>query len=306
MAERYTRSEVVRIVGVSPRQLQYWQRLRLVRPLVRWGEQFYSFSDLVALGAIKRLTDEQVPAGRLCRAVAALEKQFGDQRLPLGKLKVLSNGKQLAVIAPGPDSHPFDPLTGQFWLRFEVSSPERKIHHMVSRTAEQWFEFALTCDSQTETLAEAASAYRRAVELSPGWVEAHINLGVVLYQLAELDGARQSFEAALALDSASAIIHFNLGCVLEELGNRDKSVEHLNRAIEIEPSHSDAHFNLALAYEKNHDSIHAREHWGLYLRYEPNGTWADYARTRIEPAQSAKAVQAGRVLSAPIPFPSRN
>lgn len=306
MAERYTRSEVERIVGVSPRQLHYWQRLRLIRPRVRWGERFYSFSDLVALGSIKRLTGEQVPAGRLSRAVAALEKQFGEQRLPLDKLKVLSNGKQLAVISPGPDSRPFDPFTGQLWLHFEISTPERKIHHMVSRTAEQWFEFALTCDAQAETLVDAASAYRRVIELAPGWVEAHINLGVVLYQVAELDGARQAFEAALALDSTSAIIHFNLGCVLEELGNRDKSIEHLNRAVEIEPSHSDAHFNLALAFEKNHDSRRAREHWTLYLRYEPNGTWADYARSRLEPLQSAQAARTGRALSAPIPFPTKN
>ena len=306
MAERYTRSEVERILGVSPRQLHYWQRLRLIRPLVRWGERFYSFSDLVALGSIKRLTDERVPAGRLCRAIAALEKQFGEERVPLEKLKVLSNGKHLALIPPGPNSRPFDPITGQLWLHFEISMPESKIHHMTSRTAEQWFEFALTCDAQPETITEAAAAYRRVIELAPGWVEAHINLGVVLYQLAELDGARQSFESALVIDSSSAIVHFNLGCVLEELGNREKSIEHLNRAVELEPSHSDAHFNLALAFEKNHDQRRAREHWGLYLRYEPNGTWSDYARSRLAPTRTAEAVRASRSASAPIPFPSRN
>ncbi|MGH9703709.1 MAG: tetratricopeptide repeat protein [Candidatus Acidiferrales bacterium] len=306
MAERYTRSEVERIVGVSPRQLHYWQRLRLVRPRTRWGERFYSFSDLVALGAIKRLTDERVPAGRLGRAIEALEWQFGEEHVPFDKLKVLSHGKQLAVIPPGPDSRPFDPLTGQLWLRFEIATPESKIHHMTSRTAEQWFEFALTCDAQPDTITEAAAAYRRVIELAPGWVEAHINLGVVLYQLAELDGARQSFESALAIDLSSAIAHFNLGCVLEEMGNREESIEHLTRAVELEPSHSDAHFNLALAFEKNRDTRRAREHWTLYLRYEPSGTWSDYARSRLVPAQTSQTARARRAVSAPIPFPTRN
>ncbi len=296
MPERFTRSEVERIVGVSPRQLHYWERLRLVRPSARWGERFYNFSDLVALGAIKRLTDERVPALRLQRTVAALENHWGEPPVPLDKLRVLANGRQVAVIPPGPDSRPFEPLTGQFVLHFDLFGSGNKIHRMISRTAEQWFEFALSCDGQPETIGEAADAYRCVIDLAPDWVEAHINLGVALYQLSELEDARSAFEAALALDPGNSITHFNLGCVLDELGEPDKAIEHLLQAVQIDPKHADAHFNLALAYEKRHQPRRAREHWGLYLRHEPNGVWADYARSRLEPPPEARS------LPAPIPF----
>jgi tetratricopeptide (TPR) repeat protein len=296
MAERYTRNEAERIVGVTGRQLRYWERLHLLHPSTRWGERFYSFSDLVAIETIKRLTDRRVPARRLRRAIAALERELGTAPLPLEELQIQASGRQVAVLPPGRDTHPIEPLTGQFLMRFDTQELAHKVHRMVSRTAEEWFEFALACDSRPETIPEAISAYRHVLELAPSWVEAHINLGVALYQLSELEEARQAFLNALVLDPQNSITHFNLGCVLDELGRPDESIKHLEEAVRIAPDHADAHFNLALAYEKRRERRRARDHWALYLRYEPRGPWSDYARSRLEPPRPARS------LPAPIPF----
>jgi tetratricopeptide (TPR) repeat protein len=283
LAERYTRSEVGRILGVSPRQLDYWARLRLVRPVSRWGERFYDFADLVALETIKRLTGWRVPARRLRRAIAVLERELGASRVPLQSLHVQASGRQVAVIPPGSDGHPIEPLTGQLLLRFDTSTIALKVHRMVSRTAEEWYELALACDCQPETLNQAVEAYRHVVEFAPDWLAPHINLGVALYQLAQLDEAHRCFSAALAIDPKSATAHFNLGCVLDEQGDFDEAIEHLRQALRLSPSLADAHFNLALALEKRQDRRGAREHWSLYLQCSPNGPWADYARSRISP-----------------------
>src|SRR3984885_860300 len=77
LADRYTRNEVGRILGLEEARLRYWERLRLVRPEVRWGQRFYSFGDLVALRSIQRITQNHVPAKRVRRAVALMENQFG-------------------------------------------------------------------------------------------------------------------------------------------------------------------------------------------------------------------------------------
>ncbi len=69
------------------------------------------------------------------------------------------------------------------------------------------------------------------IELSPDWVEAHINLGVALYHQRRLDDAQRSFLAALALDPANAICRYNLGCVYEEAGKIDEAIENLRCAI---------------------------------------------------------------------------
>src|SRR5271165_1596995 len=105
---RYTRSEVERMVGISRRELNYWTRLRLVIPRARWGERFFSFSDLVALETIKRLAGRRVPAGRIRRAVTALESELGVAQTPLSLLRISTNGKQVVVYPPLTDGKPYE------------------------------------------------------------------------------------------------------------------------------------------------------------------------------------------------------
>jgi tetratricopeptide (TPR) repeat protein len=279
--QRYTRSEVQRMIGVSRRELDYWTRLRLVLPRTHWGERFFSFSDLVALETIKRLTVHRVPAGRIRRAITALETDLGDARTPLSMLRIFTNGKQLVVHSPMAAGRPFEPLTGQFVLLFETSELAKKVHAMPSRSAEEWFELGMAWDSKTESLGQAAAAYRKAVEAAPDWVEARINLGAALYQLDRVEDARAEFEMALEVDPSNALSEFNLGCVFEQLGHEDDAFKHLLRAVELSPSLADAHLNLAMAYEKRGHTQSAIRHLSLYLRYEPNGMWAEFARSRI-------------------------
>lgn len=299
MAERYTQTEAGRIVGVSSRQLDYWARLQLVRPQARWGERFYNFADLVALGTIKRVVERSIPARRLRRVLAEVEREFGEAPVNLAALCVRTSGRQVAVIPPGCSGPLLEPLSGQYLLSFESGQPARKVHSMLSRSAEEWFELALSYDSQRETLPEAAAAYRRAIELSPGWIEAHINLGVALYLLGETENARGAFAAAVEIDDSNSLAHFNLGCALDELGRLDEAIEHLEIALRLAPNLADAHFNLALALEKRREKPLARTHWSQYLQHAPNGLWADYARSRISPPRPRGSAPE------PIPFPLR-
>lgn len=282
MDHRYTRSEVERMIGVSRRELDYWTRLRLVLPRARWGERFFSFSDLVALETIKRLAAHRVPARRIRRAVAALETELGDSCTPLSMLRISTNGKQVVVHSPLASARPYEPLTGQFVLNFETSELAKKVHALASRSAEEWFELGMACDSKSDSLEQAAEAYRKAIAASPEWVEAHINLGTALYQLNRMEEALQEFATAAKFEPRNALAEFNLGCVLEQLGDADEAIKHLLRAIDLSPTLADAHLNLALAYEKRGHMESALRHLSLYLRYEPNGPWAEFARSRIE------------------------
>lgn len=299
MAERYTQNEVARILGLDRQRLKYWERLRLVRPRARWGERFYSFGDLVALETIKHLTERNVPASRLRRAVAALQQEMGNDNVPLEQIRVFEHGRQLAVVIPGVSRQPFDPLSRQWLFPFEARKLASKLHQMQSRTADEWFELALECESYPELLSEAIYAYKQVIQLSPDWIEAHLNLGVAHYQLAEWEEARHAFATAVALDNANPIAHYNMGCVLEELGQVDQAIHHLKRTIRTIPTHADAHFNLALAYERKGECHRAKEHWTSYLRYAPNGQWASTARSRLA---SLRNIGKSR---APIPFPQK-
>ena len=281
LEHHYTRSEVERMIGVSRQQLEYWTRLRLVLPRARWGERFFTFSDLVALETIKRLAARKIPARRIRQAVGALEAELVRSRSPLSELRISTNGKQVVVHGPAAADRPYEPLTGQFVLNFKTVELAGKVHTLAARSAEEWFEMGMQYDANPESLDQAADAYRRAVDAAPDWTEAHINLGTTLYQLNRMEEARQEFATAVACDPSQALAEFNLGCVLEQLGYSDEALEHLLRAVELSPSLPDAHLNLALAYEKRRHIQNSTKHLSLYLRYEPNGTWSEFARARL-------------------------
>lgn len=281
MEHRYTRNEVERMMGVTRRELDYWTRLRLVLPRARWGERFFNFSDLVALETIKRLAARKVPASRIRRAVTALQCELGAAKTPLSALRISTNGKQVVVYPPVETARPYEPLTGQFVLNFETIEVAKKVTAMASRSAEEWFEVGMMCDSNAESLEQAVQAYGKAVEAAPEWVEARINLGTALYQQGRMEGALEHFSAAVRMEPGNPLAEFNLGCVLEQLGETPSAIQHLKRAVELSPALADAHLNLALALEKTGEIQGAIRHLSQYIRYEPNGPWAEFARARI-------------------------
>jgi tetratricopeptide (TPR) repeat protein len=290
---------VERILGVKQSRLRYWERLRLIYPESRWGERFYSFGDLVSLQTLQRLTDNNVPASRVKRAISLVEEQFEAPSLRLHQVSTIERGNEVLIVPPG-ESGPFDPIRRQWALPFENTAAHKKIRPMSARSAEELFEAALRLETDVESLPDAAENYRRVLDRAPTWIEAHINLGVALYQMGMTEEARAAFLSAVQLDRSNGIAQYNLGCVLEEQGRMAEAIEHLNEAARAMPKHADVHFNLALAYEKSGNRESAKAHWLIYLRLAPNGQWAEQARAHLrlcsEPPKPAEL----------IPFPGKS
>ncbi len=115
--ERFTRCEVQRILDVTEKQLDYWERLRFVSPRKGKNEKFYDFGDLISLRAAKQLIEEGVPANRLHRSLVALRQQLSEVQAPLTELRILSNGRDVVVERRGAR---LEPLSGQFVLNFDT------------------------------------------------------------------------------------------------------------------------------------------------------------------------------------------
>jgi Flp pilus assembly protein TadD/DNA-binding transcriptional MerR regulator len=299
LSERFTRNEALRIAKVDERALRRWEKLHLIRPRKRRRERFYTFADLVSLATLKRLTANRVPACRVRRAILALERQLGGIPLSLENLRILSNGRQVAVVPPGESANAFEPLSGQLIFTFETAPLARSVKQIISRNAREWFDYALACDAQPVKFEEAVAAYRRVIELAPHWAEPVINLGMALYHLGELEQALEAFQKAAELSPQDPTAHFNLGCVLEDMNDLDEAILHFKKTIRLRPRHADAHFNLAMTYERSGAPEHARKHWLTYLRFDLSGPWSDYARSRIAGAS-------GKRHSRPLPFRRRN
>lgn len=224
-----------------------------------------------------------------------MEQEFGPSPLPLQELRFLEQGRNILVIPPG-DTRPFNPVKRQWAFRFGQCPETPKLRSMAGPTPEALFDAALKCEMKPELLPQAVENYERVLDIAPHWIEAHINRGVALFQMGQIDEARDAFYAAVQLEPLNGILRYNLGCVLEEQGELEEAIRHLQRAARAMPAHADVHFNLALAYEKTKERQLARQHWTLYLRHAPNGPWAEQARARL------KQFSSKRKKTLPIPF----
>jgi tetratricopeptide (TPR) repeat protein len=290
--DRFSPEDVQRILGLSAKQLDQWDRLRLVSPQKEQGSRFYDFRDLIGLRTVKQLIEQGVPVNRLQRALDALREKLSKAQAPLAELRVLSDGKDVIVERHGAR---LEPVSGQFVLNFETREIDEQVRVITEpagagrRSAEDWFATALACESSTSARDDAIEAYDRALQVDPQKIDALLNCGTLYYEDGNLEKASEYFERAIALDADNALAQFNLGSVLDEMGEVEAARQHLRLAVRLQPDYPDAQYNLAFVCEKLGAFSEAREHWQAYLRLEPVGPWSSYARQRLASANATKS-----------------
>lgn len=118
-------SEVVDLLDLSRRQLQYWAKTGLVAPSARTpgGHHRYDFNDLVALKATRRLIDAGVSVQKIRKSVGALRELLPQVDRPLSELVLVATGDIVLVFH---DDTVFEAITGQEWV-FPVAAFEREV-----------------------------------------------------------------------------------------------------------------------------------------------------------------------------------
>jgi len=284
--DTFSTEDVQRIVGLTAKQLDYWDRLRLVSPRKGQGNRFYDFRDLIGLRTVKQLVEEGVPASRLRRALAALHEKLAQVHAPLAELRVLSDGKDIVVERGGAR---LEPLSGQFVLNFETRELNERVRVMAGPSADDWLATALEYDAEENTRAQAIEAYDHALSIDPQKVDALLNCGTLCYEEGNLKKAAEYFMRALQVDPENALAHFNLGSVLEEVGRLEAARLHLRNAVRLDPNYPDGHYNLAFVCEKLGARNEAQRHWQAYITLDPSSPWCGYARQRLAGAQARTA-----------------
>lgn len=94
-------------------------------------------------------------------------------------------------------------------------------------------------------LAEAEQAYRRALELRPGYGVAHHNLGALLAQLHRADEALQELNCAASFGIKGNQLEYNRASALLELNRPEEAEAALMVAIKADPGARDPHRLLA-------------------------------------------------------------
>ncbi|MFO0677735.1 MAG: tetratricopeptide repeat protein [Polyangiaceae bacterium] len=287
LTDLFSRREVSKLLGVDETRLRSLDRAGIVAPSgTRGKHRAYTFQDLIALRATRELLAKNVTLRDVAKAVGALRTALPRVTRPLQELRIVSDGNRVIVRT---DDGPFDPISGQMVLDFQVTSlrddvvrvlrPERTSER--ARTAYELYARASVLDEDPDTFEEAESLYSRAVQIDPSLAIAFTNLGNIKFRRGDDLGAEKLYLHALDIDEHQPEAHYNLGYVMLERGEAARAAYYFERAIVADPRFADAHFNLAMACEQIGDRAKARPHWLRYLEIEPKGTWADIARQHL-------------------------
>ena len=281
--QQFSLREAARILEVPEARLRALARAGFLAPQRGpVGPPSFGFRDLLLLRTTKGLLESGVPMRRIRRIWASLREQLATG-LPLTSIKIHTDGEEV-VASDG--AARWQPDSGQFLLDFEASEiaeraadttrlPDLAREEWAGRadrvdaasrdaaddpgpTAEQWYEAG--CALETSSPARALEAYERALELDPGVVDAHVNLGRQLHMAGELGRAEPHYREAARLDPDDPTPHFNLGVLLEEVGRREEAVHAYRQAILRDPDFADAHCNLGLLLESLGRRLEAVRH----------------------------------------------
>ena len=94
----------------------------------------------------------------------------------------------------------------------------------------------------------AIAQFKKAIELNPEMVEAHINLGVLYNRAHDYQAAAQHFRQAIAQAPYLTDAYINLGNALRGEKQYKEAEDAYKKAIELDPKDQRAAFNLGLLY----------------------------------------------------------
>ena len=119
-------------------------------------------------------------------------------------------------------------------------------------------------------LEEAIASFDTALQIKPDFAEAHSNLGIALRDQNRLDEAIASFGKALQIRPDYAEAHSNLGVALQGQGRLEEAIASFNRAVQIKPYYAEAHNNLGIALKDQHRPEEAITSFGKALQIKPD------------------------------------
>jgi DNA-binding transcriptional MerR regulator/predicted RNase H-like HicB family nuclease len=131
-------AEVARnIVGVTYRQLVYWDKTALIRPSVqrakgRGSRRLYSFEDLVELRVVAKLLAAGVSLPAVRKAARYLRQHFADVARPLVRLSLQAEGKRVLVTTTD-GKHLVDATAGgQVVITVAIAPIVKDVRHRVT------------------------------------------------------------------------------------------------------------------------------------------------------------------------------
>lgn len=121
----FRRGELCKITGLSARQVQYWHKTNLIRPSYQTPGSHgrYTFQDLIAFKAAKKLLDAGVSLQKIRKSIASIREVLPSVKRPLAELALVATGDVILVFY---QDSAFEAISGQEWI-IEIAEIEREV-----------------------------------------------------------------------------------------------------------------------------------------------------------------------------------
>ena len=136
-------------------------------------------------------------------------------------------------------------------------------HPVSSRSAVAPVGTATAADTAATQTPRAVSVADRVARL--------MREGTDAAQSGQMDEAATAFRKAVDLDPTDAEAWNSLGVVLVRAGDTGKGIESFRRALRAVPTHSEAHRNLAVALDRQGRTAEATRHYRAFLSQKGAG-----------------------------------
>lgn len=289
----YTPAMLAELLNVPIKTIRRWHRRGLIKPTRQVHKlPYFDFEEVASARKIAGLVSSGASQAAIEAKLKQLIDQFPDAQRPLSQLSIIAEGRNIllregdGLVEPG----------GQQRLNFEsptdddaeppnvsvIAIESARIDSDIEKLSEpeDFIELATELEDVDE-IESACEVYRSMMLAFGSTAEICFRLAENLFQLGELNAARERYYSAIELDQQFVEARASLGCVLAELEKPELAISAFKGALEHHPEYADVMYHLAQQLDSVGRDDEAQIHWQNFLNLAPKSPWADEARDRL-------------------------
>lgn len=288
----FTPAMIADLLQVPVREVRRWHRLGLLTPVqVVHRLPYFDYEGLLDARRLAQLRSAGISTHRLnkiltnlCWAIPRWKERFRQLSLVVNGRTVLFQSEDKLIDDRGQLQLDFDGLRHNCSDLSDyppvLAIPDQAEENFSPESFTKIMELAELAESRSEW-EKAAELYRTALAVGGPNPEVCFRLADVLYQMGDLNGARERYFMAVELDDDYLEARLNLGSVLAELGQTELALSAYQGALAIFPDYADAHLLLARLLDDLGRADEALEHWQRFVALAPESPWVPYALDRL-------------------------
>lgn len=289
----YTPAMLAELLKVPIKTIRRWHRRGLIKPTRRVHNlPYFDFEEVASARKIAGLISSGASQAAIEAKLKLLIDQFPDSQRPLSQLSIIAEGRNIllregdGLIEPGGQQRfNFDTKaeqdadeTNQSVITIESARVDRDIDKLSE--PEDFIALATELEDLDE-IESACEVYRSMMLAFGATAEICFRLAENLFQLGELNAARERYYSVIELDQQFVEARASLGCVLAELDKPELAISAFEGALEHHPEYADVMYHLAQQLDSVGRDDEAQIHWQNFLNLAPKSPWADEARDRL-------------------------